>query len=80
MVIDISKYRASNKEFFKKWLERYPEKKPLDLVGEMSAATFVPLIAVCHFVGELTSFTPELQAQIESLKKFYQIDKVEGTL
>ena len=80
MTLDISVYRTINKDYFKAWVERFPDKNPIELIGEMSAATFVPIIAVCYFIGELKGFTPELDAKIKRLMKFYHIDNISGTL
>lgn len=73
-MMDLSKYRGSNFEYIQNWLKREPEAN----ISEISLATGVPVIAVCHFVGEIKGFTPELLGVIERLMKFYGITEVIG--
>lgn len=80
MNLNLDNYRSVNKDFFKVWLDRFPDKNPIDFIGEMSASTFVPIICVAYYVGELKGFTPELQAFIKRLMEFYHIDSISGQL
>ncbi len=76
MTIDLDKYRSMNIKNIEKILESRPEIS----ISELTLATNIPIIAICHFYGELKGFNTALLEQIERLKKFYNIKEVVGIL
>lgn len=79
MRLDLNHYRV-NIPTVKSWIISRPETNPEDMIGEMSVATNVPIIAICYYVGEIVGFTPELEARIERLKTFYGVKEIVGQI
>jgi len=48
------------------------------VIGQLSLATYVPIIAVACFVGEEFGFDEELKGFIQRLMKFYDIEKIDN--
>lgn len=64
------------KEIIQTIITRNPGRTISDIAGIASLATGVHILIVCQFLGELTSFTPELIKTININKIFYKIDNI----
>lgn len=78
MTLDVDAYRI-NIPFIASWRNNRPEESIIDAIGLMAIAYDVPIIVVCHYIGELEGYSGELKAFIERLMLFYRVDKVLGT-
>ena len=77
MTIDLNRYRI-NVPLVESWIKFKKDKDPADLAGELAIATNVPIIAILHYIGETVGFSDKINADIESLKKFYGITQIIG--
>lgn len=75
MKLDAEKYRI-NIPLIKLLLERKEPHEIVPYIGAIAVATDVPILVVCHYIGEIYGFSGELLALIERLKDFYQVDGV----
>ena len=80
MILDIGVYRESQKPGIKLFLDRRGLAELSRSISEMASAYHCPVIAVCHFVGELYGFTPELDELIAKLCAFYKVTEIKGRL
>lgn len=74
-ILDSQNYIVQ-KERIQQYLHKNPDKSVQDAAGILAVSTGCPILVVCHFIGELTSFTPELTSFMERLKRFYNVDGV----
>lgn len=75
MTLDCDRYRI-NIPNIKSLAEDKTEDQRIEMIGKLAIITGVPIIIVCHYIGELYGFTDKLQALIKRLKEFYTVDEV----
>lgn len=78
MTLDITRYRQVNLPLTKKWIEVKGMEDLEQALSEIAISTGCPVIAVCHFIGELYGWTPELTTSLERKMTFYRYQKVVG--
>lgn len=54
------------------------QKERIEMIGVLANATFVHVIIISCYLGEIYGFTPELYATIDRLKKFYKIKDIKN--
>lgn len=79
MKLNLNEYRV-NKRALELQLERYPLRDILITTSEFSVISHCPILALLYFLGELRGFTPEVEAEIAAMTKFYDYTKVVGRL
>jgi len=77
-MIDLDYYRI-NLPWIKSFLDAKPGWKYQEVVGWIAMGRDIPIIAVSYFIGELYGFTDEINAKIESDKRFYSVARVKGS-
>lgn len=78
MKLDANAYRL-NVPHIKMWRERLPDEPQNDAIGAMAVAYSVPIIVLCHYIGELEGYTPDLKSFISRLMNFYGVTSVLNT-
>lgn len=48
-------------------------------ITETAVGTGIPIIVVCHFVGEFYGYTDEVKKKIKNISDFYGYGKIDGT-
>lgn len=55
-----------------------PHMNILDEIGYIAIGTYIHIVLVTYFIGELYGWTAEVHAKMKRLMDFYKIDEVEG--
>lgn len=76
--MNINDYRVNVKPLERLLLRDSTSEERLLTVSRYSAASHCPLIACCHYAGEILGYWPELLMLIDTTMKFYQYDEIEG--
>jgi hypothetical protein len=74
-VLNCDSYRVNVPDIEALSQKKTPEER-IKQIGTLAVITGVPIIVVCHYLGELWGYTPELTARIEKLMEFYKVDGV----
>ena len=74
-IIDVNDYSELRRSIHR-MLENNPERCKFENISEFSVAFHCPAIVMCHFFGDKIGFTDKLNARIEMLKEFYQVETV----
>lgn len=77
MIININEYRVIY-PLLKRWLNEHPNGDIEEYVTDLSAGTFVPLVALYYFVMEINGESQFILDKINMLKKFYDYDRIDG--
>lgn len=77
MKLDLDKYRV-NIAPIKMLLDTKEPEDRVKFISAIAVSTGCPIVAVCHFVGELYGYTAELEEKIDLLSKFYKVTEVVG--
>lgn len=75
MTLDCDQYRI-NVVSIKALMDPKSDKERTEFISSLAIITGVPIIIVCHYVGELYGFTDALEARIGRLKHFYKVTEV----
>jgi hypothetical protein len=75
MRVEIGRYRNS-KDFILYLWNKDKSNDHNSFVANAAVATGVPCIVVAHFLGEIIGFTPEVNAIMKRLTKFYGYTEV----
>lgn len=70
MKYDKEVYRHSLMPEIKKWRAARPHETPVKAVSGIVQCTGCPIVVACELLLELEE-SPELEAKLESLRKFY---------
>ncbi len=75
MKVELGKYRLNHK-FVRQQIESRGTHQLSDMLNEIAVSIHCPVIVIYYYAGEIIGFTPEINRNIELLKKFYQITEV----
>lgn len=77
MILDANAYRI-NIPAIAAWRKSRPDEPLIEAIGLMAIAYSVPIIVLCHYIGELEGYSEPLNSFISRLMLFYGVDKVVG--
>jgi len=77
LFIDIASYDAS-KRVIENWLHEREITSYSEACSMLAVFSFVPVIAVAFYVGEIRNWPPEIESIVKRLKDFYGYTEIAG--